>query len=73
MTRRDFFCNFIVNNDIRRVQKGGFFKPDINKRRLHARQYAAYFPAIYIANQAALGVTLYMYLLQYSVFNQRNA
>ena len=57
---------------IGRVQKSRFLHADINKRRLHSRQYSCYFPLIYIANQIKLGRSLNMNLLQNTLLNQGN-
>jgi hypothetical protein len=54
------------------MQKRRAFKTDIDKSRLHARQYARYPAQVDIAGTAARCSSLYMQLLYCAKLNQRN-
>src|SRR5690606_18583380 len=63
----------IPPEDVGRMQKAGAFESDIDKRRLHSRQYPRYPAFVYVAVQAAARGALYVDLLQDPVFEQRRS
>ncbi len=60
-----------VAGDVRRVQEGGSLQPDIDERRLHARQYSQHATFEDVADRAAPHRALDIDLLQYAVLQQR--
>src|SRR6185437_4103925 len=51
----------------------GALQPDLDERRLHARQHARYAPLVEVAHQAAAAGALDVDLLHHAVLEQRGA
>jgi len=58
---------------VRGVQERGTLHPDIDERRLHARQNPRYAAFVDIADQAAAVAAFQEYFLQHAVFDHRCA
>ena len=54
------------------MQKSSALQPNVDKRRLHARQHPRHFAQVYIANDAPLQAALNMDLLHRAAFNDRD-
>ncbi len=58
--------------DVGHVQEGRARQPDLDERRLHARQHAAHAPEVDVAHQAAARVALDVQLLHRALLGDRH-